>query len=128
MHFHALQFHVVAQRTGDDKWLPAPGSVAAGSVAATLRACDAQDEADLHGNDLDVLASLSVDVTAPGAASDAPKSHVRITESAPVATFTWGDVTVAVAPVLVCRQPRQTVGLGDAVSSTGLAGAVRVRV
>ena len=30
-------------------------------------------------------------------------------------------ITFSLAPVLVCTTPRNTVGLGDAISSTGLA-------
>jgi hypothetical protein len=32
----------------------------------------------------------------------------------------WRGVALALSPVLVCRKPAKTVGLGDAISATGL--------
>ena len=34
--------------------------------------------------------------------------------------FKTGDISFAVSPVLVCKHPLRTVGLGDAISSIGL--------
>jgi ADP-dependent glucokinase len=38
------------------------------------------------------------------------------------AAYTWtiGEYYFVFSPVLVCRQPVKTVGLGDAISATGL--------
>lgn len=38
----------------------------------------------------------------------------------PVRTWHRGDVSFHLSPVLVCRKPLKTVGLGDAISATGL--------
>lgn len=53
-------------------------------------------------------------------------SRARITAEAPVAEWTWassarGQVEFALAPVIACKEPVKTVGLGDAISAVGIA-------
>ena len=38
----------------------------------------------------------------------------------PVVEFEYEGFEFAFSPVLVCKKPRRTVGLGDAISATGL--------
>ena len=160
VHFHALQFHIVTQREGYSAWTSAVSSAAAGSHAATFRACDVavEDELTLHGNDLDLRSPLKVDTTPPFANTDVDMS-AEVTADSPVATWSWpvkvsglddrlpseddpalvdaplvnsagvaqtdGSVDMvvfAVAPVVICKSPSKTVGLGDAISASGLVG------
>ena len=121
IHFHCLGFHVIATRELDASSKRAPRiwpnsaiAVASGSVAATLKGCDA-DISDLHGNDLDVK-RLSFKFR--GALQD-------VDQALPVAVHEMkssaGTITFSSAPVVVCRRPKSTVGLGDLISATGLA-------
>lgn len=129
VHFHSLAFHVLAERrTGKAHvWRKGGAAAAAAATTATLRACDAA-EPDLHGNDLDlILPALAFSVADPAVtpSADAAEPRVTISEAEPVARWSWasssGDVAFKLAPVLVCKEPKATVGLGDAISASGLA-------
>jgi hypothetical protein len=65
----------------------------------------------------------------------AQRAKLPLSEAARVARFSWaaagGDAAdFAIAPVVACREPLSTVGLGNAISATGLASdfATRRRV
>ena len=143
VHFHSLGFHLLVERhpsaaavdagTGLRTWGSATAAAAAASITATHKACEAT-EPELHGNDLDLLLPTRVDVADPAAAAadnaDATPDTVRVlTVEEPVLRWQWPVDTSAnadtlkfvLAPVLVCKEPKQTVGLGDAISATGLA-------
>ncbi len=90
LHFHSLPFHIVAQRIVAQRgalWGPATSSVASGSVAATLKACDVAGEAALHGNDLDIKAPLTVAVQDPLVGGATPAQSVS--NKAPVVGWAW---------------------------------------
>jgi len=63
----------------------------------------------------------------PASLVAAQRAKLPLSEAAPVARFSWaaagGDAAIdfAVAPVVACREPLSTVGLGDAISAAGLA-------
>ncbi len=124
VHFHALGFHVIAIRTEMKvdaagsatlrQWRASEGAVAAGSVAATLSGC-AASVGSLHGNDLDLKRAAFV---AEGEAR-------KVSAESPVLRHSLDadgtHVDFYLAPVLVCKHPKGTVGLGDIISATGLA-------
>lgn len=129
VHFHALGFHVLAERRGAGarRWGSARAAAAAASIAATLSACDAT-EPELHGNDLDMKSTVRLAVEDP--VTGAPATEVVLSAESPVGEWVWpvdadnvdGDaVKFVFAPVLVCKEPKHTVGLGDTISATGLA-------
>lgn len=129
VHFHALGFHVLAERrgVGARRWGSARAAAAAASIAATLSACDAT-EPELHGNDLDMKSTVRLAVEDP--VTGAPATEVVLSAESPVGEWVWpvdadnvdGDaVKFVFAPVLVCKEPKHTVGLGDTISATGLA-------
>lgn len=102
IHFHYLHYHIVAVRDGE--WEGGREAVAAGSLAVTNAACAFGD----------------------AGAFDADKVLLRESNEPSVDSIrteleTGGAVWMHTAPVLVCRQPRHTVGLGDVVSATALA-------
>ena len=144
VHFHSLAFHLIAEyRSGEEgggggdpfdsgatlhaNWKRAGATAGAvraaakGSATATLQACDASGAAALGDDDLDLLAPLSFHVQGerPGT-----KQAVQATVEVPVAQWRDGVSTFYYAPVLVCQVPKQTVGLGDAISSSGIAYAL----
>lgn len=128
LHYHSYQFHMIAQLGGVSTWGSGASSVAAGSVATTLQACGVADESKLHGNQLDLPAPLKIDTTEPSLAVPrlALDSVVKVRVKSPVAIWSWplgfeDTVTFYYAPVLVCKAPVGTVGLGDAISASGLA-------
>jgi len=117
VHFHTLGYHVVALHPRHaDKWGNSMASVARGSVRATLQACNATGEQDLHGDDLDLKTGLKINF---GTAED--PEHLKVTKDSPVLTFTVEGIQMYYAPVLVCKEPVVVVGLGDAISASALS-------
>lgn len=155
VHFHSLAFHMTVQRPCLvpevlQTWtLEEPmASTAAAVATATLKACGVASPAELSEEQIDILAPLSMDVSDPaGRASVHPEpSEVRHVSPAGVLKWEWEDlrrfsfageglyrdlwtdfrsVTFVYAPVPVCKAPVATVGLGDAISATGLAYHVK---
>lgn len=127
---------------------PAPAA-AAGVQAVTLKACSVTSVNDLSPGDTELLAPLSFHAGDPvlaavGQREEAP--DVEVQASSGVAQWSWSDlrrfhfgeevmytdehtpfrpVKFAYVPVAVCKQPKATVGLGDAISATGLLAHVR---
>jgi ADP-dependent glucokinase len=101
IHFHYLHYHIVAVR--ESEWDGGREAVAAGSLAVTMAACAFKDF-----DSFDTTKVLLRD-----------EGDARV-ESTRTELETGGAVWLHTAPVLVCRQPRHTVGLGDVVSATAL--------
>lgn len=83
-----------------------------------VQACNATSEGDLHGDDLDLPLGLQINV---GTVKE-PK-RLEVTREEVVLTYEIGDVTFYLAPVLVCKEPAVTVGLGDAISASALSAS-----
>ena len=49
-----------------------------------------------------------------------PRVRLTLDPADPVTVWGRGNVTFHLSPVLVCKQPLRTVGLGDAISAEGL--------
>jgi ADP-dependent glucokinase len=101
IHFHSLKFHIIASRVSG-KWEDSALAVVSGSLAASLNACGAPSLAQLAATQLDLLLQS--------------KDFMH----SPVKTITRNGLQFSVSPVLVCRSPIRTVGLGDAISAAGL--------
>lgn len=111
VHFHSLSFHVVAIHKGGP-WGDGEKSVIAGTRVAGLQACDTTTfHPDLFELRLPQTFSLSV--------SDQQLSQ-RVVEVSPVVVWERGHWLYHLSPVLVCKHPLKTVGLGDAISALGL--------
>eukprot|EP00939_MAST-03C_sp_MAST-3C-sp1_P001835 g1835.t1 len=117
VHFHTIGFHIVALRTESKAWDTrlTERSVARGSVRSTLQACNATSEKDLHGDDLDLPKGLMINV-----GTEEEPNRLEITRETVVLSYEIDGVTFFFAPVLVCKDPKVTVGLGDAISSSAL--------
>ena len=118
LHFHSLGYHVVALRSPDSVWAEndAIASVARGSIRATMQACDVSSERELHGDDLDLPQGLAINV-----GSHNIPNRLEITREESVLRYDINGVTFFYAPVLVCKEPKVTVGLGDAISASALS-------
>ncbi len=112
LHFHSLGLHVIGVRQGS-RWRAENAAVLTGSVATSLRVCNAT-ELDEKSDMFQVLAEESFD-TSDGR---------RLTFS-PHANWTHDGIAFSACPVLVCRQPVQTVGAGDSISSSALIRSLR---
>ena len=112
VHFHTLTFHIIATL---HPWLNSRSAVLAGTRVAALQACNSE-----HFDPTKF--ELRVPLEFPLSALDEELSEhiVTITPASPVASWQRGAVEYVLTPVLVCKAPLKTVGLGDAISSMGL--------
>ncbi len=108
VHFHCLTFHIIGTVPG--KWSNTDIAVAAGTRRAGQIACDKEN---LSSEDLELRIPLMF--TLHSGAKIQP-----FESSKPVQSFQHLGYDFFFSPVLVCKQPLKTVGLGDAISATGL--------
>jgi len=121
IHFHNFAFHIMVQMEGTGgnllnwaEWEDARSALAAGSVEASERACNStslgNDQISLH---LNPVLKISKEKT------------LHINANKPIVEWVHhgenGNTHFYVAPVLACNKVVQTVGLGDSISSSGLA-------
>lgn len=123
IHYHSLAYHIIAVRASHvNRWPDAAAAVARGAVASTLQACDVNESnpeglANLHGDALTLIYQQLSGLVVRGV--ELP----RINASSPVAVwhdFEYSEVQFALAPVLVCKEPIRTVGLGDTISGAAM--------
>ena len=113
VHFHSLTYHIIATRIGT--WENSLSAVGAGARVGGLQACKTTE-----------LNPENVELRIPRAFSRSInygplRREVLIFDPAsPVSAWRQGDVIFHFSPVLVCKIPLVTVGLGDAISATGL--------
>lgn len=120
VHFHCLQFHIVAlspnANTGASKsWRDPKRSVSMGSLQAVRQACDNNT---INVDDVDLMVPLRLEKVS--GASEAPPHDLVIDPASPVVSWVEDKIEFYLAPVLVCKTPLKTVGLGDAISAMGL--------
>lgn len=107
LHFHSLPFHVVAAVTG--RWGNQAASSAAGARTASAQACG---RTHVHAHEAQLRAPLVFNTNL---------THtLTLDPDRPITEWTQHHVTLHLSPVLVCKQPIRTVGLGDAISANGL--------
>ncbi|XP_076863146.1 ADP-dependent glucokinase isoform X3 [Brachyhypopomus gauderio] len=110
IHFHTLAYHILA--TVDGHWANQRSAVAAGARVASSQSCGLQ-----------VVDTSKVSLKAPQSfysSFSEPRESLVLDPSSPVTVWRRGNVSFYLSPVLVCKQPLRTVGLGDAISAEGL--------
>ncbi|KAG8576276.1 hypothetical protein GDO81_009817 [Engystomops pustulosus] len=110
VHFHTLAYHIIA--TIDGFWGNQVAAVAAGARVAGAQACASPT---IDPSRVMLKSPLEFSTSQMETSSTA-----RITAKEPVAVWSKGGVTFHFTPVLVCKDPTRTVGLGDAISAEGL--------
>nr|XP_046250401.1 ADP-dependent glucokinase isoform X2 [Scatophagus argus] len=110
IHFHTLAYHILV--TVDGYWGNQAAAVMAGARVASSQACG------LRSVDIS-----KVELKAPlefHSSHTEPREKLFLNPAEPVTVWHRGNVTFHMTPVLVCKQPLRTVGLGDAISAEGL--------
>jgi ADP-dependent glucokinase len=124
VHFHSLVFHllaVVEDENACDASLWA--AITASSLTATEQACGFEKNwSDL--NLVDLLFDPTKQDLGKGIQVENRDGVLSWKQSY---SFNTLHLRFYLAPVLVCKQVRHTVGLGDAISSAGLSQQVRVQ-
>lgn len=108
VHFHCLTYHIIGIHPS--AWSNNPSAVGAGTRVAGIQACDVESP------DPD-LVTLKFPEKFKLFSGDKERS---LNESKPIITWKKEGFHFALSPVLVCKQPLKTVGLGDSISATGL--------
>lgn len=108
VHFHSLTFHIIGTVKG--AWHNNKAAVAAGTRTAGQQACDTPTI------DPDKV-RLRIPRTFRLFTGDKER---EFNETNPVTSWELEGYNFEFSPVLVCAEPLKTVGLGDAISSTGL--------
>lgn len=108
VHFHCLSYHIIGNVKG--AWKNSAVAVAAGTSIAGKQACDVQN-----------LNSSIVDLKIPRKFKAFSNDYERKFDAKnPVISWKTGEFEFSLSPVLVCKDPQKTVGLGDSISATGL--------
>lgn len=115
VHFHTLSFHIIATLIKPRRWSNTKSAVLAGSRIAGLQACDLE-----HFNTTQFELRVPLEFPLSTTDSELSQHMVDITPESPVISWHRDGVAYMVTPVLVCKTPLKTVGLGDAISSLGL--------
>ncbi|XP_075432142.1 ADP-dependent glucokinase isoform X2 [Ascaphus truei] len=110
IHFHTLTYHILA--TADGLWGNQVSAVAAGARAAGTQACAT---AVIDPGRVTLKSPLAFATSRAEA-----EGTVRVSAAEPVAVWRRQGVTFHFTPVLICKNPVRTVGLGDAISAEGL--------
>lgn len=110
IHFHTLAYHVLA--TVDGYWANQVAAVAAGARVAGRQACATQT---IDANRVFLKAPLEF-----ATSKMEEGSRVSLNPGEPVSKWDRDGITFYYTPVLVCKDPLRTVGLGDAISAEGL--------
>ena len=119
IHFHYLRYHIIA--TSGERWLDTRTALGAGSWAATATACAFSGVSDLpqarpfdeHAVELDERTATALGLSA--------SANVAAVRNGTLRTSSGREYQYVIAPVLVCKAPLRTVGLGDTVSATALS-------
>ena len=114
VHFHSLTFHILASLK-QGPWGNGRVALLAGTKVAGLQACDMQYFTPAK---FELLIPLDFTLSQ----TDPVLSQTEIQFSDVDSPVVWSreGVEYFLSPVLVCKQPLRTVGLGDAISAFGL--------
>uniref|UniRef100_A0A8D0BNX9 ADP dependent glucokinase n=1 Tax=Salvator merianae TaxID=96440 RepID=A0A8D0BNX9_SALMN len=110
IHFHTLAYHLLA--TVDGFWANQVAAVAAGARVAGTQACATKT---IDASRVFLKAPLEFTTS-----KTAEASRVSLSPDHPVSEWRRDGITFHYTPVLVCKDPLRTVGLGDAISAEGL--------
>jgi ADP-dependent glucokinase len=135
IHFHSLTFHVIgeiaakADKQNELIWSNSVSSLMSGAKIASKQACGFDFNDEKHNEKLANLLKLKIshelDHTKQGNSvnfrlNDEQNTILKLNSSNPILEFNRGNLRFLFTPVLVCKKPVKTVGLGDAISSNGL--------
>uniref|UniRef100_F6RJT5 ADP-dependent glucokinase n=1 Tax=Callithrix jacchus TaxID=9483 RepID=F6RJT5_CALJA len=110
IHFHTLVYHILA--TVDGHWANQLAAVAAGARVAGTQAC-ATETIDTSRVSLRAPQEFMTSHSEAG-------SRIVLNPNKPIVEWHREGISFYFTPVLVCKDPIRTVGLGDAISAEGL--------
>ncbi|XP_062516761.1 ADP-dependent glucokinase-like isoform X2 [Corticium candelabrum] len=119
VHFHSFIFHLIAVIHG--KWQNSITAVGAAARMAAIQACDSKI---INANSVELKMSRTFlrSVEDPQLRAD----PIEFDPSVPISHWSRRHVDLFMSPVLICKHPTKTVGLGDAISATGLQNSLMI--
>ncbi|KAJ0405905.1 hypothetical protein ATCC90586_003366 [Pythium insidiosum] len=124
IHFHTLQFHIICQRT-DSQWEDPTTALIQSALMSTKLACgkNPTDPSIMrHSSEMEVdPARVEVLLARELLVSQARSLKVELDPFSPVIKWEEEDFTCSLVPMLACKKPDHTAGLGDNISGTGMA-------
>ena len=122
IHFHCLIFHIIV--TINDDWHNTELALLAGTKIASKQACGLEFDNEQNEINLEDFVELKIDYKLDSEKNILIKSeennYINLNSSFPVIEINRGKLKFVLTPVLVCKNPKKTVGLGDSISSVGL--------
>ncbi|VDM97791.1 unnamed protein product [Thelazia callipaeda] len=110
IHFHSLTFHLMVYKGTD--WSNLAAGLAAGARVAARQSCKITN--DMNTDDLELRVSMSHLLD-----KEVGKEYVFEPQK-PIASWMRNEVVFIYTPALICKVPSKTVGIDDAISTTGL--------
>jgi ADP-dependent glucokinase len=109
VHFHCLYVHILAVLP--HHWVSNEASVSQGSWTAFSQACDTTI-VNSNKAELRIPSKFNVSLLSP--------QTFEFDIDSPISVVSYDNIKLYISPVLVCKRPLKTVGLGDAISASGL--------
>ncbi|RLN46944.1 hypothetical protein BBJ29_006372 [Phytophthora kernoviae] len=133
IHFHTLQFHIVCQKEGS-MWEDPTTALVQSALMSSKVACgkppapgDDSDDDD-KPKPMRTSAEMEVDpsrvevlLTREQLLSKRQDLKVELDPFSPVITWQEADFQCHLVPMIACKKPDHTAGLGDNISGTGVA-------
>ncbi|GLE09254.1 hypothetical protein PINS_up020863 [Pythium insidiosum] len=124
IHFHTLQFHIICQRS-DSQWEDPTTALIQSALMSTKLACgkNPTDPSVMrHSSEMEVdPARVEVLLARELLISQSQSLKVELDPFSPVIKWEEEDFTCRLVPMLACKKPDHTAGLGDNISGTGMA-------
>ncbi|XP_070542178.1 ADP-dependent glucokinase-like [Ptychodera flava] len=114
VHFHSLSFHVIANVAGT--WGNSKSAVGIGTRTASQQACE-ETEMTAEKYSLKTPEAFALSVNSP----PLRREIIMYDPMNPITTWQRDGMEFYFGPVLVCKVPGRTVGLGDSISAMGLS-------
>ncbi|XP_028390776.1 ADP-dependent glucokinase-like [Dendronephthya gigantea] len=109
VHFHCLYVHILV--VVPQHWSSNEASVGKGAWTAFSQACDTE-VADNDNAELRIPREFITSLLSP--------NTIKFNSDDPISVVYNDAIRLHISPVLVCKRPLKTVGLGDAISASGL--------
>lgn len=124
IHFHTLQFHIICQKD-DSIWEDPTTALIQSSLMSSKLACGKNNTTPAimrHSADMEVdLDRVEVLLARELLLSKKQGLTVSIDPESPVVSWREADYQCHMVPMLACKKPDRTAGLGDNISGTGMA-------
>ncbi|ETK86492.1 hypothetical protein F441_09028 [Phytophthora nicotianae CJ01A1] len=132
IHFHTLQFHIVCQKEGS-MWEDPKTALVQSALMSSKVACGKPPAPSATDNDgkpkpMRTSADMEVDperieilLARQQLLSKRQDLKVELDPFSPIVTWQEADFQCHLVPMLACKKPDHTAGLGDNISGTGVA-------